>query len=83
MIPWLIVAAETAAVFAVMHFMKGKPQERKILMVLCVLVFAVSCAAIFLEGYQGGDSGWLKSLCLALNLTCLLKLDDAKEKRKK
>ena len=83
MIPWLIVAAETVAVLAVMHFVKGKPQERKILTVLFVLVFLMSCAAIFLEGYQGGDSGWLKSLCFALNLTCLLRLGDVKKKRKK
>lgn len=39
MIPWFIVAAETAAAFAVMHFMKGKAQERQVLMVLFVLVF--------------------------------------------
>jgi len=83
MIPWLIVAAEIAAAFAVMHFMKGKPQERKVLLGLFVLVFLVSCVAIFLEGYQGGDSGWLKSLCFGLNLACLLRLDDAKKRKKK
>ncbi len=82
MIPWFIVAAETAAAFAVMHFMKGKAQERQVLMVLFVLVFLVSCAAIFLAAYQGRDSGWLKSICFALNLICLLRLDDAKKKRK-
>lgn len=82
MIPWLIVAAETVAAFAVMHFMKGKPQERRTLMVLFVLVFLASCAAIFLEGYLGGDSGWLKSVCFGLNLVCLLRMDDAKRKKK-
>ncbi len=83
MIPWLIVAVEVAAVLAVTHFAKGKPLERKILLGLFVLVFLMSCAAIFLEGYQGGDSGWIKSICLALNLFCLLRLDDAKKKNRK
>lgn len=83
MIPWLIVAAETAAALTVMHFAKGKPQERMILMVLFVLVFLISCAAIFLAGYQGVDSGWIKSICFALSMVCLLRLDNAKKRRKK
>ena len=32
MIPWLILAAEAVVAFAVMHFAKGKPQERRILL---------------------------------------------------
>ena len=79
MIPWLIVAAEVAAAFAVMHFAKGRARERVILLGLFVLVFLVSCAALFLEGDQGGDSGWLKSVCFALNMVCLFRLDDAKK----
>lgn len=82
MIPWLIVAAEVVAAFAVMHFVKGKKQERKVLTGLFVLVFLASCAAIFLISYEGGDPGWLKSICFGLNLICLLRLDDAKKRKK-
>ena len=83
MIPWLIVAAEVVAAFAVMHFVKGKKQERKLLMGLFAGVFLVSIVAIFLNGYQGGDSGWIKSVCFALNLVVLFRIDDAKKKKRK
>jgi len=82
MIPWLIVAAAITAFLIVSHFVKGKKQERKVLIGLFVLIFLASCAAIFLEGYLGGDSGWLKSVCFGLNLVCLLRMDDAKRKKK-
>ena len=83
MIPWLIYAAEVVGMFAVMNFAEGKKQEATILTWLFVAVFAMSCAAIFLEGYLGGESGWLKTMCIALNLFCLLRLDDAKKKKRK
>lgn len=83
MIPWLIVIAMVLVSLAVMHFVKGKKQERKALTVLFVAVIVVSCAAIFLEGYQGGESGWLKAICFATNLTVLMKLDDAKKKKRR
>lgn len=83
MISWLIVIATVLVALAVMHFVKGKQQERKILMGLFAGVFLMSCIAIFLEGYQGGDSGWLKSVCFALNLVVLLRIDDAKKKKRK
>ena len=38
MIPWLIVGAEAVAAFSVMHFVKGKKRERKILIGLVGLV---------------------------------------------
>ena len=52
MIPWLIVIAMVLVSLAVMHFVKGKKQERKALTVLFVAVIVVSCAAIFLEGSE-------------------------------
>lgn len=82
MIPWLIVAAEVAAAFAVMHFVKGKKQERKILIGLFVLVFLASCAALFLMASEGRDTSWLKAICFGLNMTCLLSIDDAKKRKK-
>ena len=83
MIPWLIYAAEVVGMFAVMNFAEGKKQEATILTWLFVAVFAMSCAAIFLEGYLGGESGWLKAICFATNLTVLMKLDDAKKKKRR
>ena len=81
-IPWLIVAAEVVAAFAVMHFVKGKKQERKILIGLFVLVFLASCAALFLMASSGSDTSWLKAICFGLNMTCLLSIDDAKKRKK-
>lgn len=83
MIPWLIVIVLVLATLAVMHFVNGKPQERKILMGLFAAVFLLSCVAIFLDGYLGGNSGWVKTICFALNLVVLLRIDDAKKKKRK
>lgn len=83
MIPWFIVAAAIAAFLIVSHFVKGKKQERKVLIGLFVLIFLASCAAIFLMAYEGGDSSWIKSICFGLNIICLLRLDDAKKRKKK
>lgn len=82
MIPWLIVAAEVVTAFAVMHFVKGKKQERKILIGLFVLIFLASCVALFLMASEGGDTSWLKAICFGLNMTCLLSIDDAKKRKK-
>lgn len=83
MIPWLIVAAEVVATFTVIHFAKGKKQERLALLGLFLLVFLASCAAIFLAAYQGSDSSWIKGICFGLNMVCLLRMDDAKKRKKK
>ena len=83
MIPWLITVATMVAALAVMYFMKGKKQERAALMGLFVLVLTASCAAIFLDGYQGGNSGLLKAVCFAMNLVVLLRIDDAKKKKRR
>lgn len=82
MIPWLIVAAAAAAFLSVSHFVKGKKQERKILIGLFVLIFLSSCVALFLMASEGGDTSWLKAICFGLNMTCLLSIDDAKKRKK-
>ena len=83
LIPWLIVGAAAGAALGGMYFANGKKQERRILWWMFVAVFVASCAALFLEGYLGGSSGWLKSVCFGLNLVVLLRIDDTKKKKRR
>ena len=83
MIPWLIVIAMVLVAIAVMNFAEGKKQERKILTGLFVTVFLVSCLAVYLEARLGGVSDLFKTICISLNLFVLLRLDDAKKKKRR
>ena len=77
MISWIMIAAETAAMFAILWLMEGKKHQRAVMLAFAGLSVVVGGAALYLAQEP---SALMRVLCLMVPLFTCMRLPKKQKK---